>query len=230
MQIFHYVAAVLKSTPLFESGDPDIREKDGAYYNDYEGNSIDLLQEVDEISEFGETSNGNQGNIMPLTDVVPKKAVAHAILEADRNEGILYDHVTFDSPFFDCTTDPADDGYIEKVYNLLSNHGWQDIPGTSKTNDVFEMRRITEWKGPDTVYDAYLLSNNQSRNWFPKEIFMEKYPNWEEEREVLFEVHNEEQPAEPQPADTQPTEVEVSVVEVERPDDHIVTQFFQGEL
>ena len=68
---------------------------------------------------------------------------------------------TFDSPFFDCTTDPPDNAYVE-VHSIV-NGAWMDMPGSSKTNDVFEMRRTINWKGPGTVCDVYLLSNNQCR-------------------------------------------------------------------
>ena len=37
------------------------------------------------------------------------------------------------------------------------------------------------------MYDAWLLSNNSKRKWFPYKLFTKIYPDWEEKKNQLFE-------------------------------------------
>ena len=40
------------------------------------------------------------------------------------------------------------------------------------------------------MYDAWLLSNNSKRKWFPYKLFTKIYPDWEEKKNQLFEEEN----------------------------------------
>ena len=53
--------------------------------------------------------------------------------------------------------------------------------------EIYEMRQREEWEGPDSAYDAWLLSNNSKINWFPYKLFTKIYPDWEEKKNQLSE-------------------------------------------
>ena len=40
------------------------------------------------------------------------------------------------------------------------------------------------------MYDAWLLSNNSRRKWFPYKFFTKIYSDWEEKKNQLFEEEN----------------------------------------
>ena len=60
------------------------------------------------------------------------------------------------------------------------------------TNNTESIRNLWnapegEWERPDSVYNAWLLSNNSRRKWFPYKLFAKIYPYWEEKKNQLFE-------------------------------------------
>ena len=48
------------------------------------------------------------------------------------------------------------------------------------------MRLQHSWKGKDTLYDAWLLSERKTRGQFDMETFLERYPKWPELWEELY--------------------------------------------
>ena len=48
----------------------------------------------------------------------------------------------------------------------------------SDTIEVYRMRQRTNWEGPDSIYDAWLLLSNFTRKWFDNVAFLEKHPDW----------------------------------------------------
>ena len=188
MEVFHFLAEELKDIPLFQSSllSQDSEENRGAVYNDFDFDTGTLLDNFE--VRFSEIANEDSSDInpAPLSQLVPSEAVENAILEADDNDGVLYEHITFDSPFFDCESPTADDTYMEKVYALAMGEYKNCHGGGERAEEIFEMRRRNKWMGPDSVYDAWLLSNRETREWFPYEVFLEKYPDWEEDREKLI--------------------------------------------
>ena len=55
------------------------------------------------------------------------------------------------------------------------------------------MRQRNNWEGADSVYDAWLLSNNTLRKWFPYEKFISMFPEWEHQRLLIYNKENLEQ-------------------------------------
>ena len=55
------------------------------------------------------------------------------------------------------------------------------------------MQQRNNWEGADSVYDAWLLSNNTPRKWFPYQKFISMFPEWETQRLLIYNKENLEQ-------------------------------------
>ena len=152
---------------------------EGAIFNDFDFDPSQLL-ENDEI-DFS-TSSNLQDLAPSCSSSVPQDVVDYAVLEADRQDGVLYDYLSFTSPLFDCTSRTATEEYMEKVYDIIVSGVYKDIEEeiTPETTAIFEMRQRSNWEGPDSVYDACLLSTRTTRKWFPYKHFVRLFPDWEE--------------------------------------------------
>ena len=126
----------------------------------------------------------------------PKCPFVHlhdAVLEADKNnEPVFYNALTFDHPDYDISSRTPDKEYLNKVYRLATG-GYKDINRNEELFDVYEMRQRNNWKGADSVYDAWLLSNNTPRKWFPYQKFISMLPEWETQRLLIYNKENLEQ-------------------------------------
>ena len=159
MEIFHYVSNELKGTPNFECGNTVPIENTGAIYNDFDRNPGSLLEDMStQESSYSQSSNLEEGNIADMQNLVPQSAIDYAILEADRTEGILYPYLAIDHDLVDCTSQPRDPAYLEKVYKIFT-FAWKDIlrEMTTTTFEIYHMRERIDWSGADSVYDAWLL-------------------------------------------------------------------------
>ena len=183
MMVFHYVALQLENVPIFESNaiQVDKNNGDGAVYNDFDYDPVSLLE--DAIPSYSQSYNSNvvQHNSSSDEDLVPVEAVEHAILEADKTEPVLYEATTFDHPLFECESLVADDNYMQKVFEIATGQ-WVNISLSMKTRAAYQMRHRQDWSGADSIYDAWLISCELSRSWFPYRKFIRNYPNWEEYR------------------------------------------------
>ena len=192
MSVFHYVAHQLRDVPLFESEDVYSNStSSGAIYNDFDHNPLDLLQgSTTQEFCFSQCSNDVSHSEAPA---VPQAAIDHAILEADKNEGILYDHLTFDSSSFDCSSDINDLEYMRKVYLLATadSEAWKKLSITDETIHIFKIRHRADWKGTDSVYDAWLLSEKEMRSSFDYDKFFQLYPDYEDSRKRIHEELHE---------------------------------------
>ena len=110
----------------------------------------------------------------------------HAILKVDRHEPIFYDALSFEHPHYDISSSATDKEYMEKVYKNATG-GFKELPITQKVLEIYKMRQRREWEGPISVYDAWLLSDNSKRKWFPYKLFTKIYPDWEEKKNQPFE-------------------------------------------
>ena len=108
--------------------------------------------------------------------LIPQESVDHAVLEADRHEPAFYNALSFEHPDFDISSSAPDKKYMEKVYNIATV-GFNELPITQKVLEIYEMRQTGEWERPDSVYDAWLLSNNSRRKWFPCKFLTKIYPD-----------------------------------------------------
>ena len=169
MEVFHYAANELKGVPIFSN---DLRgtaqmvgEDVGACFNDIDFNPEDLLDYNWHPQQVITSSS-------TFKDEVMQTAVDHAVLEADRAEGILYDDVVVDHPDFDDTCEDGDE-YVLKVARLVDSK-LDGIEITESRRRIYEMRFRNDWSGPDSVYDAFLILHEQTRKWFSGD-WVEKY-------------------------------------------------------
>ena len=127
-------------------------------------------------------SNVVQHNSSSDEELVPVVAVEHAILEADKTEPVHYEATIFDHPLFECQSPVADDAkYMQKVFMCLM-----------KTRAAYHMRHRQDRSGADSIYDAWLISSELSRSWFPYRKSIRIYPNWEEYRNGVLKESDAE--------------------------------------
>ena len=191
MAVFHYVANQLTDVPLFECSNIVLNTSEGAIYNDFDFRPESLV-DCDSIT-FSQTTNLGSENSNPLTDLIPDEAVEHAILDADATEGLLYEHLVFETELMDATTtNPRDVEYLTKVYKLVTL-SWKEIhmQMRAKTLEIYQMRHRNNWKGADSVYDAWLLAVDLRRSWFPYKKFLRLFPDWKKAREEIMEATDE---------------------------------------
>ena len=104
--------------------------------------------------------------------------IDHAVLEADKNkEPVFYNTLAFDYPDYDISSSAPDKKYLEKMH-ILAAGGYKDINRSEELFDIYEMRQRNNWEGADSVYDAWLLSNNTPRKWFPHKTFISMFLEW----------------------------------------------------
>ena len=120
-------------------------------------------------------------------------SIDHAVLEADKNnEPVFYNKLAFDHPDYNISSRIPDKEYLNKVHRFATG-GYKDINRSEELFDVYEMRQRTNWEGADSVYDAWLLSNNTPRKWFPYQKFISMFPEWETQRLLIYNKENLEQ-------------------------------------
>ena len=112
MEIFHFVAVQLQHTPLFESEllerEESGTERVGAIYNDYD-------QRSPFQNEVTPTIEPTQPRIQAKPSLETEE-IDHAILEADKSEGILSDQTSFfENENFDIYSEGPDALYHDKV-------------------------------------------------------------------------------------------------------------------
>ena len=183
MEVFHYVANVLKDVPLFDNdNDGGTTTSGGAIYNDFD-HCPSALMAVDEDSfSFSQTGKIDASEKIPSA-LSMQEATDHAVMAADKDVGIHYQHVTFDSAFFDNFSDSCDESYCQKVHKLVTNYQgcWDALSITSETENMFRRRLRTQWDMPDTVYDAWLIKSGFERSWFDTHLFFNHlYPDLED--------------------------------------------------
>ena len=129
--------------------------------------------------------------------LVPQKSIDHAILEADKNnEPVFYNTLAFDHPDYDISSSTPEyleyKEYLKKLHRLATG-GYKDINRCEELFNVYEMRQRNNWENADSVYDAWLLSNNTPRKWFPYKKFISMFPEWEHVRLLIYSKENLEQ-------------------------------------
>ena len=125
--------------------------------------------------------------------LVPQISIDHAVLEADKNnEPVFYNTLAFDHPDYDISSSTPDKEYLNKVHRLATG-GYKDINRSKELIDIYEMRQRNNWEGADSVYDAWLLSNNMPKKWFPYKKFTSMFPEWETQRLLIYNKKNLEQ-------------------------------------
>ena len=180
MEVFHYLANELVNEPLFESSEIDDNSNTGAVYNDFDYDPMVLLHtEEDQLFCFSQPSNINQEHVLVNECTITQEGMEHAIIEADRR-GEASSELVFDCPFFDIEGNCSDSDYLEKVFKIASGDpsAWKSLRISETAEKVFSYRFKNEWKGADTVYDAWLLLKGMERSWFDYKAFYNQYPDF----------------------------------------------------
>ena len=194
MEIFHYVANEIKDMSNFECGEEEMFTT-GAVYNDFDSNPSDILGGVTDEPLFSQSTNlSSTHEDLSNDNLVPQKLVDCAVLEESLYTDIVYSQSSIDCEEFDNFSNEPDASYLEKVYKIATGceDSWKNLDIADETFKVFEMRSRNDWAGPDSIYDAWLLSNQKRRSWFPFEKFIAKYPHYEERRRELEQLAEEE--------------------------------------
>ena len=197
MEVFHYVAEKLRVYPLFENGNKSIKinKERGAVCNDFDLNSTELLSECTSNITYSQTFGQDNNDVFSLNSdaLVPQLSIDHAVLEADKNnEPVFYNTLDFDHPDYDISSSTPDKEYLKKVHRLATE-GHKNVNRGEELFDIYEMRQRNNWEGADSVYDAWLLSNNTPRKWFPYKKFISMFPEWEHQRLLIYNKENLEQ-------------------------------------
>ena len=181
MEVFHYMAEKLRVYCLFENGNKvmKINKERRAICNDFDFDLTELLSEYISNITYSQTLVQDVSDAFSLNsdELVPQMPMDHAVLEADKNNTLAFDH-----PDYDISSSTPDKEYLNKVHRLAIG-GYKDISCNEELFDVNEMRQRNNWEGADSVYDAWLPSNNTPRKWFPYNKFISMFPEWETQRE-----------------------------------------------
>ena len=197
MEVFHYIAEKLCVYPLFEDGNKNIKinKERGAVYNDFDFDSTELRSKCTSNITYSQTLVQDASDVFSLNSdaLVSQMSIDHAVLEADKNnEPVFYKTLAFDHPDYDISSSIPEKEYLNNVHRLATG-GYKDINRSEEPFDVYEMRQRNNWEGADSVYDAWLLSNNTPRKCFPYKKFVSMFPEWETQRLRIYNKENLEQ-------------------------------------
>ena len=180
MEVFHYVANELNGEPLFDSA-VDKWQDTGSVYNDFDSASTSLMITSEECAEF--SFSQKMTSSPAKTSTVITEAIDYAVMDADMHDGLLYEHLVWESSMFDNVSETCDDAYIKKVYNLVRDVDgcWSDLTVSEQAEKMFHRRFRANWEAPDTVYDAWVILRGWERPWFDNHRFNVLFPDILEE-------------------------------------------------
>ena len=178
MDVFHYVADQLKDESLFDSPPLEPFTESGSIYNDFDRCHQDLLDtDSEQLFCYSQTTNYFDETGSFQDETLVQEAVDHAIMQ----EGLYADvnfNLQWDTPLFDNFGNCNAIDYMEKVYQLSTDHeAWHELTFTKECIEMFERRLRTTWEGPDTVYDAWLLRKGCERPCFDYNTFHLRHPD-----------------------------------------------------
>ena len=180
MDVFHYVAHELRGEPLFDSA-VEQETGVGSIYNDFDASSTSLMVTTAECADFS-FSQKMQSSPTKTSDAIAE-AVDYAVMDADNSEGVLYEHLVWETPLFDNFAESCTDEYLEKVYRLVTDREgcWSELTISGEAEKMFARRFRTNWEAPDSVYDTWLQMKGWERGWFDTHRFSVLYPDVEDE-------------------------------------------------
>ena len=185
MPVFHYCADVLKDELLFSDNDSDSESDgnnsdEGAKYNDFDRKEHSLL-DIDEISEYNFSQEVFQRGISSITEeaaieLVPEDMMDDTFLARDEEHPELWQR-HHDLLIYDGDINRR--RYHECV--LLLSVGRYKRAGYCEEGLIrFRIRERNHWEGVDSLYDAWLLLEGRQRKEFNYELFMLRFPGWED--------------------------------------------------
>ena len=181
MEVFHFVAHQLKDTPLFDAEiQPTQPTTSGSIYNDFDNSTSSLLYSRGEewfcYSQVPPSQESNQ-----TSDPI-EEALDAAVMTTDAAEGVHYEHLQWESEYFDNYSEKDELEYYQKVYDLATKDEiWDEINISTEAITMFHRRLRTDWEGPDSVFDAWLIRNELQRSvWFDRHLFDTLFPDFVE--------------------------------------------------
>ena len=186
IKIFHYLSNQLKGTPKFENDHRKIdkNKESGAVFNNFDFQPDELLSSTHNNTVFGAISNSSAWKWRSLFD--PPRISVSCRIRSRQIWTFFYNVMSFEHPHYDISSSAPNKEYMEKVYKIVTG-GFKELPIARKMLKMYEIRQRGEWEEPDWVYDAWQLSNNSRRKWFPHKFFTKIYPDWEEKKNQVFE-------------------------------------------
>ena len=117
MQVWHYLAEILKELPCFEDSIPEEQVGDrGAIYNGFDGTDSWTSTRQEPILPTSSLS-ANVTEEVDFNDMVPQHVVESTFLRADELDAERY---TYNSSLFDNTSDVNSVEYHYKVHNKFT--------------------------------------------------------------------------------------------------------------
>ena len=145
--------------------------------------STELLRECTSNSTYSQTLVQDTNDVFSLNSdaLVPQMSIVHSALKADKNdEHVFYNTLAFDHPY-DISSNKPDKEYLRKVHRLATGR-YKDTNCSQELFDIYEMQQRNNLEGVDSMYDAWLLSNNTPRKRSPYKKFISMFPEWETKR------------------------------------------------
>ena len=188
MSVFHYCAEKLKDEPLFSEGENTDSEGDevsneAAKYNDYDHINADDLLDLKEIANFQFsqeqfTTMLKDAQETVTLDLFPQEMLDKTFLERDIAEQDRWQRY---HTFLIYDGEINCEKYHEAVMCLARAY-WEnaEIDYTASDERRFDIRFQNGWTGVDSLYDAWLIMENKRREEFDYQLFLQRYPGWEE--------------------------------------------------
>ncbi|XP_066930600.1 uncharacterized protein [Clytia hemisphaerica] len=186
MMVFHFLAHELRNEPIFDTPNVAPAAGNGAIYNDFDFDPMSLMYD-DQVELFSFSQPAAPAAVQDSGNEVSglTQALDHAVLEADRHEGIHYEDLQWETPLFDNASEHCDDVYVQKVVTLASNKdgAWDELALTDNAKNMFRRRLRAKWEGADSVYDAWLIRKGCQRPWFDYHLLDTQYPEFDADLE-----------------------------------------------
>ena len=188
MQVFHYFTDELSIQDLFSDNDEDEdmeldgnNSDEGALYNDFDRDDSVKLMSVDEIAtyEFSQdklSSTVDKAEESTRLSVVPKKVLDELFLNMDNLEPKRWWNP---HGMFQGYGDPNSAEYHEHTM-LIAGGRWKQMGFSKRDLMHFKLCYENKWSGSDTFYDAWLINEGLRPTEFDYNLFIERYPEWEE--------------------------------------------------
>ena len=166
IEIAHWLAEEVKEMPLFES--PVAQKLTNRRFDlSKKRKSFDVEGTLDE-------------SILPTTSI----ELAHLDVHDSRRNDVQV------VPFRLTTFDIDSEAYQRSVYLNVCGRYRHDIEllQGEDLRSLFTIRAKNEWKGTDSLYEAWMIMKEKPRPQFDFKGFEDKYPEWRKEKvDIIFD-------------------------------------------
>ena len=92
-------------------------------------------------------------------------------------ELVFYNTLAFDQTDYNISSSTPDKEYLKNVRRLATG-AYKNTSRSKELFNIYEMRQRNNWSGAESVYVAWLLSDNTPRKWFPYKKFISMFQEW----------------------------------------------------